>query len=55
MLLYSAINSRAEYLASLFRQQVGDIQEERQTTLEQVKSLENVIALGEIKVVEAAQ
>ena len=30
-------------------QHVGDLQEERRKTLEQVKSLENIIASGEIK------
>ena len=36
-------------------QQVGSLREERRTTLEQVKSLENIIASGEIKVHEADQ
>ena len=35
--------------------QVGDIQEERRKTLEQVKALKNIITAGEIKVYEAAQ
>ena len=36
-------------------QPVGDIQEERQTTLEQVKSIENIISSGDIKVDGSAQ
>ena len=36
-------------------QEVRDIKEEMQTPLEQVKSLENIIAPGKIKVDEAAQ
>ena len=51
----SATNSSAEDLASQLQQQVGALQEERQTTFEQVKALENIIASGEIKVDEAAQ
>ena len=39
---------------ALSEQQVGSIQEERWTTIEQVKDLENIIASGEIKVYEAA-
>ena len=35
--------------------QVGALQKENWTTLEQVKSLENIIASGEIKVYETAQ
>ena len=36
-------------------QQVGALQEERRTTLEQVEALEHTIALGYIKVDEASQ
>ena len=36
-------------------QPVGDLQEERLTTLEQAKALENIITPGEIKIYEAAQ
>ena len=36
-------------------QQFGSLQQERRTTLEQVKSLENIIASGDIKVYEATQ
>ena len=36
-------------------QQVRDIQEERRTTFEQVKSLKNIISLVEIKVNEDSQ
>ena len=36
-------------------QKVGAIQEERWETLEQVKSLENIISSGDIKVDEFAQ
>ena len=36
-------------------QPVGDIQEERQTTLEQVESIENIISSGDIKVDGSAQ
>ena len=36
-------------------QQFGALQEEIRTTLEQVKSLENIIASGEIRVDESAQ
>ena len=36
-------------------QHLGDIQEESLTTLEQLKHLENIIALGGDKVDEAAQ
>ena len=36
-------------------QQIRAIQEERRTTLEQVKALENIIASGKIKVDEASQ
>ena len=36
-------------------QYVGDIQEERWTTLEQLKSLENIIASGDIKVYKSDQ
>ena len=35
--------------------QVGDIQEEMRTTLEQVKDLENIIAYGDIKVDKSDQ
>ena len=36
-------------------QHVGYLQEERRETLENVKYLENIIALGDIKVDEASQ
>ena len=36
-------------------QQVGALKEERRTSLEQVKALENIIASGEIRVDEAYQ
>ena len=36
-------------------QQVGDLQEEMRTTIEQVKALENIIESGEIKVDKAAK
>ena len=39
----------------LSEEHLGDLQEERRETLEPVKSLENIIASGKIKVYEAAQ
>ena len=36
-------------------QQIGDLQKELRTTLEQVKALENIILSGEIKLDEADQ